>query len=93
MIVVGLEVTLMIHDSFSLKEKRRVVKSIVDKMHNKYNVSAAEILDMDMLNRSVLGFVMVSNNHQYSEKVLQHIINEIDIYYEVEIIAADWIDY
>lgn len=57
----ALEVELIIQESFSLKDKRRVLKSILDKSRAKYNVAAAEVSEQEILNRAVLAFSSVSN--------------------------------
>lgn len=93
MVLIGLEITLLIYESDSLKDKRRVVKSIVEKMHRKYNVSVAEIAEMDVLNKAVIGFGVVSNNRKICHQVLQRIINDIDDKYDVEIIDTNILDY
>lgn len=46
----ALEVELIIQESFSLKDKRRVLKSILDKSRAKYNVAAAEVSEQEILN-------------------------------------------
>jgi len=92
MILAGLEVTLRLFEVYSLKEKRRIVKSIVDRMHNRFNVSSAEVAEMDNLNKAVVGFAVVSNNQKITDKVLQNVVNEIDQFYEVEIISTEWFD-
>lgn len=93
MVMMGLEVTLRIYESNSLKDKRSVVKSLIDKTHRKYNVSAAEVAEMEILNKSVIGFAVVSNDRKLCHKVLQHVVNDIDRNYEVEIIQTEWLDY
>jgi len=92
MILAGLEVTLRLFEVYSLKEKRSIVKSIVDRTKNRFNVSSAEVAEMDNLNQAVVGFAVVSNNQKITDKVLQSVINEIDQFYEVEIISTEWFD-
>lgn len=93
MVLMGLEVTLRIYESYSLKDKRSIVKSIVERSHRKYNVSSAEVDEMDMLNKAVIWFGVVSNNRNMCRKILQNIVNDIDRKYQVEIIETEWIDY
>jgi len=92
MILAGLEVTLRLFEVYSLKEKRSIVKSIVDRTKNRFNVSSAEVAEMDNLNQAVVGFAVVSNNQKITDKVLQSVVNEIDQFYEVEIISTEWFD-
>lgn len=93
MFITGIEVSLRLFEVYSLKEKRSITKSIVDKMHRKYNISSAEVDEMDNLNKAVVGFAVVSNNHRLNDKVLQNVLNDIDKFYEAEIVHTDWIDY
>ncbi|MGO1589749.1 MAG: DUF503 domain-containing protein, partial [Alkalibacterium gilvum] len=52
----GVEITLLIYDSYSLKEKRSVIKSILRRTENRHQLSVAEVGDMDLQNKAVLGF-------------------------------------
>ena len=55
MFVGVLQVTLSIPGAYSLKDKRRVVKSILERLRHKHAVSAAEVTDLDVWNRAGLG--------------------------------------
>lgn len=79
-------ITILIFDSYSLKDKRSTVKSIITKVHNKYNVSIAEVDNHEIHNKSILGLSIVSNNERFSEQILQKIISFIEANYPVEII-------
>jgi uncharacterized protein YlxP (DUF503 family) len=61
MIVGTLKVRLLIREARSLKDKRQVVKSIKDKLHNHFNVSVAEVEAQDNRQLAVLGMALVSN--------------------------------
>lgn len=93
MILMGMEIELLIFDAYSLKDKRRVIKSIVDRMHNRYNVSAAEVDENDVLNKGVIGIGIVSNNRKHSQKVLQQVLKEIEDLYPVEILSVNHMEY
>ena len=67
---------LRLEQSHSLKEKRHVVKSLRDRLHNKFNVSVAEIDCHDLWQRSVLAAVTVSADRVQAEKVLQSVEHE-----------------
>lgn len=70
--------TLVIPQSKSLKDKRRVVKAIKDRIWSKFRVSISEIEDNHSLTRAVLGFVYVSNNTQVLESVMNKVINLVE---------------
>lgn len=57
----------------SLKGKRSVVKSLLERTRHKFNVAAAEVDDMDVHRRAVLGFVVVSNDRRHANSMLDHI--------------------
>lgn len=74
--VIGVcRVELSIPDSFSLKDKRRVLKSIITRIRNRFNVSISEIEDNDMWQRAIIGISSISNNTHYTNKVLNEVIN------------------
>ena len=60
--VVGVcKVILNIDSAFSLKEKRQVVKSIVERLKSKFNASVAEVELNDVWKNAVIGISCVSN--------------------------------
>jgi len=85
MVTGACRVEMIIYEAFSLKDKRRVIKSILDKVRNKYNVSAAEIDQNDKWRTSVIGICTVSNNTVQVEKVLASVISFIERDVRVEI--------
>jgi len=85
MVVGVLELTLAV-PAASLKEKRGVVKRIVGRTRNKFNVSAAEVDELDNPGAAVLGIITVANDRQFINSVLNKIINFIDDLYLAEII-------
>ncbi|OEU63093.1 MAG: hypothetical protein BBJ57_08375, partial [Desulfobacterales bacterium PC51MH44] len=61
--VVGLGIiTFRLHDCRSLKSKRKIVKSIINKLCNTFNVSVAEVGSNEVYQRAVIGFALVGNN-------------------------------
>ncbi len=65
--------TLQIHveHSHSLKEKRHVIKSVKDRLRERFNVSVAEIDHLDSWQNAVLAAVTVSNDRIHAEQILQ----------------------
>lgn len=57
----------------SLKEKRMVVKSLVAKLQNKFNVSVAEIAEQDTLQIIVIGIAAVIPNNAVADSVMDNI--------------------
>ncbi len=77
MIVGALRVVLHLPETHSLKEKRHILKSIIARTHNQFNVSAAEIEDQDLWQRAVLGIAVVTNDTQHANEVLSTVVNYI----------------
>jgi hypothetical protein len=71
-----LTLELRIEHAHSLKEKRHVVKSLKDRLRGKFNVSVAEIDDMDIHHSAVLAVATVSSSRPFAEKVLQAVERE-----------------
>jgi uncharacterized protein YlxP (DUF503 family) len=60
-----------------LKEKRQVVKSILDRVRSQFNVSAAEVDDMDIWKSAGLAFSAVSNDSAHVRGLLQKVLNHL----------------
>jgi len=78
MIVSMIQIIIQIPDVVSIKEKRRVIKSIIDKMQQRYHLSAAEVDLQDSLSFSQIGGALVSNSKTFGEKVLQKAFDMIE---------------
>ena len=72
-----LQIEISVTDAMSLKDKRRVVKSIKDRIANGHNVSIAEIGALDEHRRSILGMAMVGNDGRYVEGALSKLVDFI----------------
>ena len=70
-----LQLELSIGDAMSLKDKRRVIKSLKDRIAHGHNVSIAEVGALDAHRRSVLGIAMVSNDRGYVEGALSKLVD------------------
>lgn len=54
----------------SLKDKRRIIKSLKDRLHHQYNVSAAEVDHQDSWQRAALACGVVTTDRRHAEEVL-----------------------
>jgi len=70
-----LQLELSITDAMSLKDKRRVVLSLKDRIAHGHNVSIAEVGALDEHRRSILGVAMVSNDARYVEGALTKLVD------------------
>jgi uncharacterized protein len=59
----------------SLKEKRSRIKPLIARLHREFNISVAELDRQDIWDEAIIGCVMISNEHQFSEAALQTVIH------------------
>lgn len=78
---------LFIHSSGSLKEKRFVLKSIKDKIRQRFNVSIAEVDHLDKWQLAGVGIAVVANEQKFLDSVMTEIIKLIESRGDVEIAA------
>lgn len=89
MVVGILTVRLAIFESTSLKDKRRVVKSLKDRLAGRHNVSIAEVDDLDHRQAATLGLAMISNDAAFVRSCLQKIADELRAYPHATLVHAD----
>ncbi|MCC8109903.1 MAG: DUF503 domain-containing protein [Planctomycetes bacterium] len=68
-----LKIVLLIHGSRSLKEKRRPLKSFIEKLRNRFNASVAEVGSQDMHQRAEVGVAVVASDGGILARELQAI--------------------
>lgn len=73
MVVGILQFELHIHDAESLKDKRRVISSVRDRLHREHLVSVAEVAAQDTLNLAVMGLALVGNEGGHIGRTLDSI--------------------
>ena len=86
MIVGVLQLELSITDAMSLKDKRRVVKSIKDRIAHAHNVSIAEVGALDAHRVAILGIAMVANDKSYVEGGLSKLVDFVRKVPQVDLI-------
>ena len=80
-------IKIHLSESRSLKDKRRIVKSIISRLRSQYNISIAEVDDQDLWQLVTLGVACVSNHNQHVDETLSKVMNFIvSNYSELEII-------
>ncbi|MBE7520491.1 MAG: DUF503 domain-containing protein [Thermoflexaceae bacterium] len=72
-----LRLTLRIEAAHSLKEKRMVVRSVVERVRARFNAAAAEVEDNDTWNLATIGIACLSNDRAHAEAQLQAIASAI----------------
>ena len=93
MFVRVITVTLFIGEAQTLKDKRQVIQSIINKLHNKLNVSVAEVDYQDQWQRSRLGIAFLSNQLSFLDTIEQEIFKLVETQYPVEITEVETNDY
>ena len=87
--VIGLmEVSLRIPGANSLKDKRQVLRSLLDRIRRDFQVSIAEVEDHDLWGNATLGIAAVSNDAAHLESVLTKVCSTIDEKPELEITGS-----
>ena len=92
MVVGVLQIELFIPESNSLKSKRYAIRSIKDRLKNRYNVSVAEIDNTDKWQRASLGIAAVSNESRHIQSILGKALDLVYGDHRVEVIDST-IDY
>lgn len=85
MIVGTLEISLKLEGTQSLKDKRRILRSLLQRARNDFHVAIAEVDDNDLWGNATLGVACVSTDPGHAESILGHVINLCDEHPEVEV--------
>ena len=89
MYVLALEVDLRIVDAHSLKDKRQVVKSLVETARRRLGISAAEVGHQDSWQRARLGFAVVASSARQAALVMDDVDRLVWSQPGVEVISAE----
>jgi len=88
--VIGIgTITFRLHDCRSLKGKRKVVKAIVNRLRNHFNVSVAEVGANEVYQRAEVGFCLVGNDRRLVNSKIDKIFNLADDLGLAEIIDTE----
>ena len=77
MFIAILQFRLMIDGAMGLKDKRRVVKSLKDKLHHEHMVSVAEIDSLETWNLATLGVVACNKDAPYLRQTMDAILKKL----------------
>jgi uncharacterized protein YlxP (DUF503 family) len=67
-------ITLRLPENQSLKGKRQVIKSLISRLQNRFNVSVAEVDDNDSWQIATIGVACVSNSERHANETLQNVL-------------------
>lgn len=84
-----MNITLRASWVHSLKEKRMVVKSLVNKLKNKFNISVSEVAEQDIHQTIVIGIVGIGGTTAQADSTMENIINFIEDNTDAEIIGIE----
>jgi len=83
-------IELRMPENQSLKAKRQIVKSIIARLQNTYNVSVAEVDNQNLWQLATLGVSCVSNYRRYADETLSAVLKFIVRNYPgVEIVSSE----
>ena len=88
MVVGTLKIDFLIHDNRSLKGKRKVVRSMVDKVKHKFNVAIAEVDSNDKWQKIELGLSTVGNDRRHVDESLSKVLTFLESLYLAEIVDS-----
>jgi uncharacterized protein YlxP (DUF503 family) len=77
MVLAVLQFELLIPGAESLKDKRRVVQSVKDRLHREHQVSVAETGALEVMNLAVMGLACVGNDGGRLGQVLDHVTEKL----------------
>lgn len=89
MVVGTLKIDFYLTDNSSLKGKRKVVRSIIDKVKSRFNVSIAEVGSNDKWQKIELGIAATGNDRRHIDSSLNHILGFVESLYLAEIIKTE----
>jgi uncharacterized protein YlxP (DUF503 family) len=89
MIVGTLEIRLLLREARTLKDKRQVVVSIKDRLRNGFNVSVAEVDQLDNRQLAVLGVAMISNDAHHVKQTLGQIVEALRSHPVAELVGHE----
>ena len=77
--IVGISsIALRLAENHDLKGKRKVLKSVKDRVRNRFNVSIAEVGDLDAWQRATLGVACVCKDRDQVESTIAHVATFIE---------------
>lgn len=89
MIVGTLRLRLVLRGAHSLKDKRRVIKSLKDRMANKFNISVAETDYQDEWQQSELGVATLGTDTPFVQSSLTHVATFVSHFGGVELVGRE----
>ena len=85
MFIGTVQLELSIPWAMSLKDKRRAVKSLKEKLRHRFNASVAEVADNESWRSAVIGIATVANETRFLQSVCQKMVNFAEEFPDAEL--------
>lgn len=82
MLTASCEIKLYLPGAATLKDKRQIIKSLLQKSKNKFNLSAAEVDAQDYIQTAIIGIAVVGNDYRYLQSVMDKYLDFIESFPE-----------
>lgn len=89
MYILSAKLTFYIAHAASLKDKRQVRKSLIDKTRHKFNVSVAEVETQDIHQTLTIGIAVVSGDAAHAQLSLEEVIRYMEEHADAELIEVE----
>jgi uncharacterized protein YlxP (DUF503 family) len=86
---IAVKLTFYLANSYSLKDKRQVRRSLIDKIRQKFNVSIAEVDTQESHKILTIGAALVSGDAGHARQSMDEIINFMDEYADAELTEVE----
>ncbi|HKV45820.1 MAG TPA: DUF503 domain-containing protein [bacterium] len=88
MVVGVLRVECSLPGTQSIKDKRRIVKSLLDRLHHRFRVAAAEVAHQESWRRAGLAVAYISTSARHADQVLAHVASAIE--HHTDLVVLDY---
>ena len=88
MVIGVLELDIRLFSPNSLKDKRSIIKRLISRIRNTFNVSVSEIGHQDLWQRALLGVVLITTERSFAQRVLSKIMRFIEKERDISLIDS-----
>src|SRR5687767_12911089 len=81
--------TFQIPESSSLKDKRQVLRRIIDRVRARFNVAVAEVESQDLWQKAVLAMAVVANERRHVDEQMEKIIHFVEEMYVAPLVSRE----
>jgi len=89
MFVAVARVSLQIAEAKSLKDKRQVLRKVMDRLKSRFNVSVAEVEDNDVWQRATIGLSVVGNDRRHVNEQIDKCLHFVEEMYVAPVISRE----